>query len=53
MFPDLEKILPMLESLVKELKKLNKNLVTLEEMIAPYVGWRVVDNKEEKRIGQS
>ena len=48
MFSDLEKALVMLEALIKELRVLNENLSQFKEMIAPYVGWRVVNDKKEK-----
>ena len=48
MFEELAKILPMAEELVKELKILNENLFDLKTMIAPYLGWRIVDDKEEE-----
>ena len=50
MFPDLEKILPMAEELIKELKLLNENLSDFKEMIAPYLGWKVIKNKEEEKL---
>lgn len=47
MIPDLEKILPVIEDLVRELKLLNENLLDLKTMIAPLLGFRVVKEKEE------
>ena len=47
MIPDLEKILPMFEELIKELKILNESLAQLKEMIAPKLGWRVVEDKKK------
>ena len=46
MFPDLEKILPIAEELVKELKLLNENLFDLKLMIAPWLGFRVIEKKK-------
>ena len=45
---DLEKAVSLLEVLIKELKILNEHLGDLKEMIAPYLGFRVVKDKEEK-----
>ncbi len=47
MFEDLQKILPMIEALVEELKVLNENLSDIKKMIAPYLGFKIV--KEEKK----
>jgi len=46
---DLEKILPAIEILTEELKLLNGHLLDLKKMIAPYLGWRVVEEEEEKK----
>lgn len=48
MFSELEKVLSVLEALTKELRMLNENLLDLKTMIAPYLGWRVVNDKEEE-----
>ena len=48
MFPDLEKILPMIEALVEELKVLNENLSDLKIMIAPKLGFKITKKKKEE-----
>jgi len=45
MFSELERVLPVLEALTKELKVLNEHLFDLKKMIAPYLGWKIIDDK--------
>ncbi len=47
MFPDLQKILPMIEALVEELKVLNENLSDLKIMIAPKLGFKIKGKKND------
>ncbi len=37
----------LLRDLIKAIKDFNGHLKTIEEMIAPYVGWNVVPDKKE------
>ena len=50
MFSDLGKALQMVENLIQELKTLNENLFDLKTMIAPYLGWKIVKDKEEEKL---
>jgi len=45
---DLEKILPMIEALIKELKVLNGHLFDIKKIAAYHLRWRIIDDKEEK-----
>ncbi len=49
MFLELEKVLPVLEALTKELKVLNENLSDFKEIACDVFGWRVVEDEKEKK----
>ena len=41
-----EKELKQVNELAKEIRKLNEHLSDIKKMVAPYLGWRIKNEKE-------